>query len=184
MISMTSDKKIALILFFMLGVGVCTGAFFEISMTGAGKTQLMDFLSAIFAGTGGQGFFHSFWDSLKIWTLLLLIPFFTPYLPPLAVICPFLPLLKGITLGFSATMLVETFGIKGAWYIISTMLPQNLLQIPILCILISMSLSMCSKAKRKALHIDARLYYLSYGIGGFIIFISCLLEAFLMQFAL
>ena len=181
---MTFNNKITLFLFFLLAVGICSGAFFEVYMEGAGKTQLMDFLSSLFAGNNGQNFFHSFFDSLKIWTVMLLIPFLSPFLPPLALLCPFLPFIKGITLGFSATMLVETFGIKGSWYIISTILPQNLLQIPVLCFLISMSMAMCSKTNRKALHIDARQYYLSYSVGALLILISCLLEAFLMQFAL
>lgn len=39
---MIVNKKIALAMFFIFAVGLCSGAFFEIYMKGEGKTQLMD----------------------------------------------------------------------------------------------------------------------------------------------
>ena len=178
---MIVNKKITWVMLFIFAVGLCSGAFFEIYMKGGGKTQLMDLLSGLVSGDSGQSFFSTFWNSLKMWLIMLAIAFFVPYAPPLAVVCPFFPMLKGLTLGFSATMLVETFGVKGSWYIISTIRPQNLLQIPILCVLIGISMS---GATKKALRSNARLYFTYYGAGTGLIFISCLLEAFLMQFLL
>ena len=178
---MIINKKVTFIMLFIFAVGLCSGAFFEIYMEGSGKTQLMDIISSLVSCSPSGSFFSIFWNSFRTWLIMLLIVFVVPYVPPFAAICPFLPMIKGLTLGFSATMLVETFGIKGSWYIISTILPQNLLQIPILCMLIGLSMS---KTTKKTLHSDARLYLTYYGGGALLIFISCLLEAFLMQFSL
>ncbi len=178
---MIVNKKITWTMLFIFAVGLCSGAFFEIYMKGGGKAQLMELLSVLLSGDTGQGFFSTFWNSLRTWLIMLSITFFVPYVPPLAIICPFLPMIKGLTLGFSATMVVETFGVKGTWYIISTILPQNLLQIPVFCILIGISMS---NATKKALRSNARLYLTYYGMGACLIFISCLLEAFLIQFLL
>jgi len=178
---MVVNKKVTLIMLFIFAVGLCSGAFFEIYMKGEGKTQLMDMLLGLFSGDLGQSFFSTFWNSFRTWIIMLLIAFAVPFVPPLVAACPLLPMIKGLTLGFSSTMLIETFGVKGAWYIISTILPQNLLQIPVLCILIGFSMSSVTK---KALRSDARAYITYYGAGTVLIFISCLLEAFLMQFLL
>lgn len=178
---MIINKKITFAMLFIFAVGICSGAFFEIYMKGEGKTQLMDLLSGLFSGTFKQGFFSTFWNSFRTWVVMLLIAFLVPFFPPFTAICPFLPMIKGLTLGFSATMLVEAFGVKGTWYIISTILPQNLIQVPLLCILIGLS---TSKATKKALRSGTRTYLLYYGFGAALILISCLLEAFLMQFAL
>ena len=178
---MIINKKIALAMFFIFAVGLCSGAFFEIYMKGEGKTQLMDILSGLVSGSTGQSFISTFWNSFRTWIAMLLITFIVPFLPPRAILCPFFPILKGLTLGFSATMLIETFGVKGTWYIISTILPQNLIQIPILCVLIGLSMS---GANKKALRKSTRPYLTCYGVAVCLILISCLLEAFLTQFLL
>ena len=104
---MIVNKKIALAMFFIFAVGLCSGAFFEIYMKGEGKTQLMDILSGLVSGSTGQSFISTFWNSFRTWIAMLLITFIVPFLPPLAILCPFFPILKGLTLGFSATMLIN-----------------------------------------------------------------------------
>lgn len=189
---MIVNKKITLTLLFILAVGVCTGAFFEVYMQGEGKEQLMEMLSGFFSGGSTQSFHIAFFNCIKIWLIIALILFLCPVFPPLAVMCPVIPLLKGLALGFSATMLVETFKVKGVWYIVSTMLPHGLIQIPALCVLAALSLQgafLTSKyflskrrrsANKNALQNYARQYLICYGITMVFIIISCLIEAALM----
>ena len=51
---MAINKKLFWIYLFIFAVGLCAGSFFEVSMTGAGKDQLMDALSGFF--TDGNNF--------------------------------------------------------------------------------------------------------------------------------
>lgn len=181
---MTFNDKVFFSLLFILGIGISCGAFFEVYMEGAGKEQLMQILSLFFNNGASSGFFSSLAKNLFNWLLMLLIPFAVIYLPPLVFFCPFIPFIKGLSLGFSATMLVEVFGLKGGFYIAATLLPQNIIQIPVLCYLIALSIISARSKNRKALHQDARQYYINYFIGCIFIIISCLLESVLMQLIL
>lgn len=189
---MAINKKVTLILLFLLAVGICSGSFFEVYMQGTGKEQLMELLSGFFSSESTQSFHIVFLDCLKTWLIIFILLFLCPLFPPLAILCPVIPLLKGLALGFSATMLVETFGFKGVWYILSTMLPHSLIQIPVLCALSAISLEgsfltlkyFFSKRRRSAnknaLQNFARQYLFFYGVAIFFIIISCLIEAVLM----
>lgn len=188
---MSINRKSILILFFILSVGICTGAFFEVFMKGDGKAQLIEMLSTFFDSESTQGFSTAFLSCIKSWIVILAIMFFSPVFPPLGVLCPVLVVGKGLTLGFSATMLVEAFGVKGGWYILSTMVPHALIQLPVLCVLAASSVEFClirlgqfSRMKRRsfnknALQVHARQYLSTYGFSLLLIVISCLLEAFL-----
>lgn len=188
---MVINKKLTLIFMFLLAVGICAGSFFEVFMEGEGKQQLMDMLSGFFSGESTQSFRTAFFSCFKTWLMILAALFVCPLFPPLAVLCPLIPLVKGLTLGFSATMLVETFGLKGGWYIISTIIPHSIIQIPVLCLLAALSpegasvvlRSFMQKKRRSinknALQNYARQYLICYGAGTALIIVSCLLEAFL-----
>ncbi len=188
---MTINKKLVLIFLFLTAVGICTGAFFEVFMKGEGKQQLMEMMSSFFSAKDSQNGFAAFSSSFKTWLIITVVLFFCPVLPPLVLLCPIIPLAKGLTLGFSATMLIETFGTKGVWYIITTMIPQNILQIPVMCFLAALSFegtyigckSLSIKKRRKinknALQNYARQYLIIYCMGIVLIIVSCILEAFL-----
>lgn len=178
---MTVNKRVTVAMFFIFAVALASGSFFEIYMKGAGKQQLMELLGGLLADGQTQSFFATFWQSLRAWLLMLAVISAVPFLPPLLLLCPVFPALKGLSLGFSATMLVEAFGPEGAWYIISTILPHTLLQIPLLCFMTGF---VTSGATKKALRKNARPYFLCCGAAAGLIFISCLLEAFLTQFLL
>ena len=181
---MTFNDKILYLMFFIFAIGLSCGAFFEVYMEGAGKEQLMQFLSTLFDSGAAPGFWSGLLKSILNWIAFLILPFCVIYLPPLSVFCPFIPFIKGLSLGFSSTMLVETFGIKGGLYIATTLLPQSIIQIPVLCFLISLSIVSAHPKYKKALHQDARQYYIYYCTGGLLIVISCLLEALLMRLIL
>ena len=166
-------------------------AFFEVFMNGEGKQQLINMMTGFFSGEGELNFSSSFLKCMKTWFILLAPLFLSPLFPPLAVMAPLLPTVKGFTMGFSSAMLVEAFGIKGGWYIISTMFPQSVIQIPVLCILAALSaegsyisLKYFTGRRRRvynknALQDFARQYLLTYTAGVILIIISCAMESFL-----
>lgn len=188
---MSINKRLVLLFLFLTAVGICTGAFFEVFMKGEGKQQLIEIMSSFFSAENSQSTFAAFSSSFKTWLILFALLFFSPVVLPLALLCPVIPLIRGFSMGFSATMLVEAFSLKGGWYIVTTMLPQSIVQIPVVCFLAALSLesayitskSLFSKKRRtlnkKALHNYARQYLIMYCVGIILIIASCFLEAFL-----
>ena len=182
------------ILLFALAVSICAGSFFEVSMTGQGKEELENLLGSMLQTDNGAGentgsslSFGRCFISLFVKNLLVLI--MACISPAVFVTLPVLPvfiLLRGVAFGFSASMTIEVAGLKGILYIVTALLPQNLIQLPVYCFLASLSLDtgiqrimQFSGRKRKALHMDARRYILLFSAGFGVITLSCLLEAFL-----
>ena len=192
---MRINDKLMAVLVFSLFVSICTGSFFEVYMTGAGKQQLEDILYGLLnsdtgsnIGTGATLSFAGCFMRIFIKNLIVII---LAYISPAVFITlPVMPafiLLKGISLGFSAAMTLEVAGIQGILYIITTLMPQNLIQFPVYCFLAALSLqeskvriNQGSNGKRKALQLDARRYSLLFMTGLGIITLSCLLEALLV----
>ena len=191
---MIKNKSLYIIL-FLCTVSLCAGAFYEVFLTGQGKEQLMDILSNHYTPqqfTFGKIFISNLASCFKIWFIL----FVCPIIPILGLASPLACIIKSFSLGFSATMLVETFGIKGIKYIFYTILPQGVIQLPIYVLL-----SICSckfsilttkfilqRAERKknknVLQQNARHYVIFFAISLFILTISALIEAYLKQFLL
>ena len=190
---MMDNKKIVFTLLFITAVSMVSGSFFEVYMSGLGKEQLMETLSLLFSNKSTDGFLSlfiaSFFDIFKIWVYMLLCPI----IPVLALFSPFICVFRGFSAGFSSTMLIEAFGMKGTLYILSTIIPHNIIQLPLLCILSCVSLKMSLKVTRlyiqksnrnrnkNALQKDARHYLTIYFVSLLILLISCLIEAFLKQ---
>ena len=190
---MMDNKKIVLVLLFITAVSMVSGSFFEVYMSGLGKDQLIETLSLLFSNKSTDGFLSlfiaSFFDIFKIWVYMLLCPI----IPVLALFCPFICVFRGFSVGFSSTMLIEAFGIKGALYILSTITPHSIIQLPLFCILSSYSLKMSLKIaklylqksnrnrNKNVLQNDARHYLTIYILSLLILTISCLIEAFLKQ---
>lgn len=190
------NQKIFVIFLFITSVGMCTGAFFEVFMEGSGKAQLMDFLSIYITGSTASGFLSMFLSSslslLKPWLFFLL----SPIIPLLALACPFLCMIRGVSVGFASTMLIETFGFKGAWYIILSIMPQNIIQLPVFCLLSALSISMSvitfkcytqrhsRKKYKNVLQVNARHYIFVFSVCLLLLLISCLIEVVLKEFLL
>ncbi len=198
---MKTNQRIIIILLFLAAVGICAGAFFEVYMSGEGKQQLTDILGGILNSTdegNSASLGECFINSLKSNILFLIAAYISPVIFITLPILPLFIMLKGISIGFSSAMTLEVIGIKGIAYLFIAVMPQNLIQIPVLCFLASMSLqagaingkaaifpgNTGARRKRKALHFDARRYSYIYIIGAALIIISCLLEAFLLQIRL
>ena len=191
---MKTNYRLIAVLLFALAVSICAGSFFEVSMTGQGKDELESLLGNLLQSDGNTGdgsgpalSFGRCFISLFFKNLLVLI--MACIAPAVFVTLPVLPvfiLLRGIAFGFSAAMTLEVAGLKGIIYIITAILPQNLIQLPVYCFLATLSLHtgiqrirQISGRKRNAMHIDARRYFLIFSAGFGIITLSCLLEAFL-----
>lgn len=190
------NQKIFAVLLFITSVGMCAGAFFEVFMEGSGKEQLMDFLSVYITDSTKSSFLSIFFSSslslFKPWLFF----FLCPLIPLLALACPFLCMLRGLSVGFASTMLIETFGFKGAWYIILSIMPQNIIQLPVFCLLsaLSMSMSVISfkcythrhsrKKYKNALQVNARHYIFVFALCLFLLLISCLIDVVLKVFLL
>ena len=109
------DKKLFYMLLFAAATGLCSGAFFEVCMTGTGKEQLMQLLSVFFSSDGsGLSFLASFWQNLRSGLFFLLLCFVSPAVVILLPLDVFFLFCRGLFLGFSAAMVLETGEHPGA----------------------------------------------------------------------
>ena len=177
-------------------IAFCTGAFYETSVQGSIKTQLMGLLSDYYMEKDFSTLFNIFLHRAKDISIVWLILLLAPVLPIFAIFTPIFPVSKGLSLGFSATMIIENFGYKGIWYILLSILPQGLLPLPVICILTVLTIEFSlhtakfyvQKSQRKrnknALIKLSRHYILAFILGLIALLISCLIEVFLLQFLL
>ena len=192
---MRINGKLMAVLVFSLLVSICTGSFFKVSITGAGKQQLENILYGLLnsdtGSTAGSDATLSFAGCfMRIFIKNLIIIILAYISPAVFITLPVMPafiILKGISLGFSAAMTLEVAGIRGILYIITNLMPQNLIQLPVYCFLAALSLqeskvriAHVSNCKRNALQLDARRYSLLFATGLGIITLSCILEAILV----
>ena len=111
--------------------------------------------------------------------------------------------LRGLFLGFSAAMVMETFGLSGTEYLLAVIVPSGLLQVFLFAFLMTISLHegmaviqvhfparirlhfrslrTSSIKNRKALLFTAGPYLNFYMAGLAVLTLSCLLQAFLLQ---
>lgn len=192
---MKLNYKPIVVLLFALAVSICAGSFFEVSMTGDGKHQLENMLSGLLnAENGGSenvqstaSFAGCFFRILAKNLVVIALAYISPVVLITLPVLPTFMLLRGLSFGFSAAMTLEVTGIRGILYIITTLLPQNLIQLPVYCALTALSLQAgavrikrAAGKKRNAMQLDARRYSLIFLTGLGIITLSCLLEAFLV----
>lgn len=194
---MERQKRFFVFFLFLLAVGICSGAFFEVFMNGSIKDRLSDALGN-FLLTDAEGavsfaacFGYACRNGLPVWFLCLIGPLFLPFL----LFLPLLLLLKGFSLGFTAAMTLEALGLDGVTDLALTLLPQNLIQIPLFCLLAAVSadrgivLLKESSGRRRAgarrcrsgSPENTRRYLIFYFFGLLILIFSCLLEAFLLS---
>ena len=200
---MRINYKIFGIFIFIIAVGICAGSFFEASMAGSEKSGFFDALNTFFgysAKTGNESSellsenifsaFRSFLPALGIGYASAFLPFLLPFVPLYI-------FTRGVSVGFSAAVIFETFGLKGAAYVLTSLMPPHLLQLPVFCFLGIISLqtgcetaayifsrkknSTALRSAKKVLFSDIRKYSLFYLAGSLLIFISCLLQTFLLQ---
>ncbi len=193
---MRLNEKIVFAMLFAAAVGICAGAFFEVSMTGPGKDQLQSILTGqLTAGAETAGFWPCFINSARITLPVVLAAFTSPYIYITIPVLPAWLFIKSVALGFSAAMTLEAAGLAGMSHIATRLMPQNMVLLPALAVLAAAAAqagctslaaklfpaSPSARRKRKALHFDARPYFIIFTCGTAAVIISCLLEAFLLQ---
>lgn len=196
---MKINEKMLLTLLFISMVGICTGAFFEINMEENTKKQFTEILGLFFADTTSSSsdlsFFSCLLKSLKGQLVFLISALLAPFILITSPLLPLIIFFQGLASGFSAAIILEVLGSQGIINILLLILPVNLIRIPAYAFLSCSALQICfSRAgtfllsvqpafrrKRKALHQDARTFFLLYSICAGVIIFSCLLEAFLHQ---
>ncbi len=213
---MRINGKIFFILLFLCCTGICAGSFFEVGLGEATKSALSSVFNVIFQSSestaGGiyqsDMFSTTFFTLAKTALLPLLFSCLSAFLVFLLPLLPIYILLKGICIGFSAAMSLETFGLKGILYIIITLMPQNLVQIPIYCMLCTISLQLGSlfanlflhehmpnfvyaifpnlqnrssaRSSKKQFASALRFYLGIYLLGAVLVTLSCLIQACLL----
>ena len=126
------SKPILLVSVCCFLTGISTGSFMALSMDTSGKEKLMQYMMDYFS-SGAQSsdhfasFFSSYGNNLALLAIML-ISGLSVFGFPIA----FISLIyKGMTLGFSMCLILESLSMEGVLYIISKVLPQNLLLIPL-----------------------------------------------------
>lgn len=195
------DKKLFYMLLFTAATGLCSGAFFEVCMTGTGKDQLMQLLSGFFSSEGsGLSFLSSFWQNIRSGLFFLLLCFISPAAVILLPLNVLFLLCRSLFLGFSAAMILETFGLSGMGYLLLTLAPAGLVQIFLFSFLCALSLqegfcrisqragrrfsrsTSAGKTKnRNALQLFTGQYLNLYLAGLAVLILTCLLQAGLLQ---
>lgn len=209
---MKINTKLFLILLFFAGVGICTGSFLEVGLNDEIKTSLSQVLGTVFQSDADMSthnnrndvFFEYFLRFMKDVLLPVFFMFLSAFVLILLPIIPFYILLKGIFIGFSSSMLIEAFGVKGILYIAATLMPQNIIQLPVFCLLGVLSVQ-CGKTvaayllqlistklrhspcegssfrnMKKLMCAEIRFYILAYLICVPVLCISDIIQAFLL----
>ncbi len=179
---------------FLFLIGISAGVFLELSMDQEGKLDAAQFLNqylftdGVSAANYGNPFLSS--ASLNIFLLVLMM------LSGLSAIgfpaAHIVLIYKGMALGFSAGLVLETFSVGGVPLLLSSMLPQNLLLIPTFIIAAAAAqsygvsvLSAKSKRYKKSIRSNAfgtDLYIAVYIVLALLVIAACLIEAFIFPF--
>lgn len=213
---MRINVKLFFFFLFISGVGICAGAFFEVGLGTEIRETLSAALNSIFRGMSlsaaddytdseaAEAFISSFLPLVRSLMLPIILGFFSAGVVFLLPLIPIYILLKGISVGFSAAVLLESFGLKGIWYILFTLMPQNLIQLPVLCLLAVLSMQSANavlayiiplgsarfrsasressslRNAKKLLYAKMRFYIITYLLCSLLLCISCAIQAFLL----
>ena len=175
---MKLNYRLLTVLLFALAVSICAGSFFEVFMTGEGKQQIENILGSLLNAESDDVMGLSSFGScfLRIFVknaLMLLLAYLSPALLITMPILPSFMLLRGLSLGFSAAMTLEVAGVKGILYIVTILLPQNLIQLPVYCILSVLSIQACVTRIRQI----SEKKHQAYGCKALFFYFSCRLRS-------
>ena len=200
------EKKTFLLLLFLAAIGLTTGCFFELYLSGEGKDQLIHQLADYFGSDGTDfSYWQSFWQNLRRCLPFFCLCFLSPLLPVLCPVDLTLIFLRGFFLGFTCSMVIETFSIKGIFYASITLVPWAVMQIMLFAELLTFSFIQAgdmfypfklrhrhassgptvkkywSAGIRKALQLAAGPYLFHYTAAMIFLILIGLLQSFLLQ---
>ncbi|MCG8482306.1 MAG: stage II sporulation protein M [Clostridia bacterium] len=174
---------------FFLILGISIGAFAEKMMSVSQKNDLLMFVDSYFNVmhleniSKSQIFIQSLVNNYKILIIILLSGATVIGFPIALIALTF----KGITVGFAAAFFMEEMKIKGLFITISSILPQNLVFVPVLVMAVSVALGFSSKillrkgntGNNKGYIYQLSTYLIVFMILGGIYFVGCLIETYI-----
>lgn len=183
---MSSGASFAAALFFLV-LGISAGIFTEIMMSGTEKEEIISYLDQylLLANPNELTFveilMHSAGNNLGLLFIMLLSGLSAVGFPvALAAI-----VYKGMALGFSAALLIDSMSFKGAAIILTSMVPQNLIIIPVFVIALVAALNTAFftiKNRRfgfkKSLSKNVSPYLFLNSILALAIIAACFIESF------
>ncbi|MDD2217794.1 MAG: stage II sporulation protein M [Eubacteriales bacterium] len=185
---MGKNKTIIFSAFIFL-VGISSGVFLEIFMNPQDKLQMANFLSNYLFQTGEFSIsYPAPFLSSAAGNLLLLLLIFMFGLSAIGFPAAYAVLLyKGAALGFTASIIIDSFALKGAASLCLTILPQNIIIIPVFILAaasaqqygIDSILALRNKRGKinSGLRRTGRRYLITNLIFAAVIFFGCAIEA-------
>ncbi|HHU63195.1 MAG TPA: stage II sporulation protein M [Clostridiales bacterium] len=129
-----SNLLLYIIVLFSFLVGIATGAFTVSSLSDLEKEELIGFLDNFFSILGNQDinasmvFKQSLINNIQTLALIWILGITIIGIP----IIMFIIGVRGFVIGFTVGFLINEFGIKGLFFVLTGILPQNLIMIPVL----------------------------------------------------
>jgi len=176
----------AALFFFMLGISA--GVFTELMMTNAEKQGMISYLDKYFLLNNPNAlafsdiFMKSAGNNLGL-LLVMLLSGITAFGFPVALAAL---IYKGMALGFSAALLIDSMSFKGVAIIFTSMIPQNLIIIPAVIIAgvaaLNIAFHTISNRKfgiKKSLAESSGSYLLINAVLAAAILVGCFIESFL-----
>jgi stage II sporulation protein M len=176
----------AALFFFMLGISA--GVFTELMMTNTEKQGMISYLDKYFLLNSPNDlafsdiFMKSAGNNLGL-LVVMLISGITAFGFPVALAAL---IYKGMALGFSAALLIDSMSFKGVAIIFTSMIPQNLIIIPAVIIAgvaaLNMAFHTISNRKfgiKKSLAESSGSYLLINAVLAAAILVGCFIESFL-----
>lgn len=221
------SKKLFIAILFLFAIGLCLGTFIEAFLAPGDKTSLFSAINSLFgdsdsgqslgSGSGqstqallGNGaltgentprwFGGVLWSYVRADLVCVLLIMLSPLLIITIPISPLVMLFKAVSMGFSAALLIESFGAAGLVHILTTLLPQCLLEIPIYTYLVCASLlfaweyvptvfgfirshrliDISAEISKRNLLRKAGYYLLVFGVGLVLLTLSNIIEVALL----
>lgn len=176
----------AILFFFLLGISV--GTFMELMLSAQDKNDLLQYLNQnlftvkLSSDSFPQIFVNSVANNLGLLILIALSGVTVIGFPVALLSVAY----KGITLGFSSALLLETLSLKGSALILLTMVPQNIILVPILLLAAicatNFAFNTISDRRsgiKKSLTNNAGSYVLYHILFSLLLLIGCLIESFI-----
>lgn len=174
---------------FFLVLGISVGAFAEKMMSITQKNDLLSFVNSYFNVmhleniSKAQVFIQSIVNNYKIFVIILLSGATVIGFPVALLTLTF----KGITVGFAVAFFMEEMKLKGLAIAISSILPQNLIFVPVLVMAVSVAIGFSTKVlskknasgNSKGYMYQLSTYLMVFMILGGVYLVGCLVEVYI-----
>jgi len=187
------DKRLFYLLLFLAATGFTAGVFFEIHITGDGKTQLMDLLTVFFTAEDSSlsiaaSVLQNFCSGLPF----LLLCFLLSRFPIVLFFFVVLLFLQSLLYGISAALLMETFGLpQGIFHVLTAAAPGALLRTLLFVYFAVTAMELpvhrpgrSGQSRKKALRMFTGPVLKQYTAGAAVLLLISLLQAYLQQLML